>query len=246
MKKIIIVIFCLLMFTGCKNNDIEKLENEKFLIGHTLEDGRGIHFSFDVPYKDTYVSDALLYNEITIDEFINSLEYIGIYRDGGSKLYKYDKKNNIYGNENFFVVLCNSLDNVKDIYVAKNKESLSGICSNHIDEFDDISMYIKEGTLTNRSVTVIINDNSDRENIYGASYKIEKEENGIWIELESKNEMVFNSIGYIVNEDNTLEFDIDWEYFYGKLKNGKYRLLKDFGESGEGFRNNVSVEFVIE
>lgn len=245
MRKILLFIISLILVTGCNDVNDNKQETEKFLIGHTLEDGRIIHFTFDVPYNNTYISEALSSNEITIDEFINNLEYLDSYNDGGSKIYQYNKDKKIYGKENFYVISCNSLDNIKDIYVAKYKESLSGVCSKNINEIENITMSIKEGTLTKTSATVIIKDISERDNIYGESFTIEKYDHG-WIELESKNDMVFNSIGYSVGKDNTLELDVKWDYFYGELKSEKYRILKDFSESGEGVRHYISAEFTIE
>ena len=255
-NKIINLCLCgiiILNITGCtiKNSEQnnEQSDKELFLIGNTLDDGRIISFTFDVPYfknnNESYISEALINNEITIDEFINKLDYIDSIKDGGSKLYQYNKNKRIFGNENFYVMVCNSLDNVKDIFVAKNKDILHNICTLKIDDLKGVSMAIKENTLTNTGATVIITDTSNRDNIYGNSYKIEKKENGVWIELKPKNDMFFTDIGYVVGEDHTLEFDINWEYFYGKLESGEYRILKDTREAGEGVNHYITAEFMI-
>lgn len=227
----------------CPKDEIEK---EKFIIGHTLENNRVIHFTFDIPYNKTYLSDALIKKDITIDKFLKDLKYIDILKDGGSKIYKYSNYKKVYGNEDFYVISCDSLDNIKDIFVAKYKESLSGVCSKHIDEINDISMSIKKGTLTKTSATVIIKDTTNKENIYGESFIVEKYEEGIWKKLDSKNDMVFNSIGYTVDKNNTLELKVKWDYFYGELSKGKYRILKDFSKPGDAIIQYVSVEFDME
>ena len=36
---------------------------------------------------------------------------------------------------------------------------------------------------------------------------------------------------------------INWEWLYGKLVNGKYRVVKDTSEPGEGTRHYLTVEF---
>lgn len=246
MKKIILYVLCLFILVGCSNKKEDVVLKEKFLIGHTLEDGRVIHFSFDVPYNNSYISEALINKEITIDEFLNNLDYLSTLNDGGSTLYEYNLDSKVYGEEKFYVITCNSLNNIRDIYVAKYKENLIYNCSKKIDDLDGVSMIIKEGTLTSVGAIVIIKDNSDRDNIYGDSYTIEKMEDSRWVKLESKHDMVFNSIGYTVGEDNIIEFDINWEYYYGKLESGKYRIIKDTSESGEGVRHYITVEFVIE
>ena len=60
-KKILSITICFILLlgvTGCKKDDSKILENnELFMIGHTLDDGRHISFTFDVPYYDEYLSD---------------------------------------------------------------------------------------------------------------------------------------------------------------------------------------------
>ena len=86
-KNLLGIFFCgILLFglSGCKNenNHLFKI-NEKFMNGTTLNDGRHVSFTFDVPYNDGYLSEALLYNEITIDEFVNKLKKRTILLDSG-------------------------------------------------------------------------------------------------------------------------------------------------------------------
>ena len=38
--------------------------------------------------------------------------------------------------------------------------------------------------------------------------------------------MVFNDKGYKVDGNNTIEFDMNWEDYYGSLEPGNYRLIK--------------------
>ena len=247
MKKYFIMVLLIIsvLLSGCTKDNNEEYKHEKFMLGTTLDDGRLVNFSFDVPYKEKSLSDTLLSNEISIDDFIKKLDHVSTFKDGGSKLYKYNKITSEFGNDQFYVLVCNSLDDIHDIFVARYKESLSGLCSIKIDDLDGVSMTIKKGTLTKTKATVIITDTSDRENIYGESYKIEKYENDKWSELKSKHDMIFNDIGYMVDENNTLELDINWEYYYGKLKKGKYRIVKTTQESGEPTPHYITVEFDI-
>ena len=128
MKKTILIIFCLMIFilTGCSNNS----ELEEFTISYKLDDGRLIKFAYDPKYNDNTISAAIIDGELTTKNFIDSLEYLEGLKDGGSKIYKYDSKiNSNYGNIDFYVIECNSLDGIKDIYVAKYKNSLMDKCS---------------------------------------------------------------------------------------------------------------------
>ena len=98
-----------------------------------------------------------------------------------------------------------------------------------VTELEGISMTIKEGTLTKSGATIIITDLSGKDNTYGSFYRIDKLENNEWKELKVivKGNYGWTSIGYLVGEDNKLELDINWEWLYGKLEKGQYRLVKE-------------------
>ncbi len=243
----------LLGFVGCSKEQIEEKglddQNELFTRGHTLEDGRHVFSSISVPYlafDNSDLLDAFANHQITVEDFFNQLDYVDALWDGGSKIYHYDKNKKEFGNADFYVISCNSIDNIKDIYIARKKDSLMNKCNMKIDDLENASMTIKNGTLTKTGATVIITDTSNRNNIYGESYKIEKEENGMWTELQPKHDMVFTSIGYSVNENHTLELKVNWESSYGELQNGTYRILKDTSYAGEGTRHYITAKFTIE
>ena len=111
----------------------------------------------------------------------------------------------------------------------------------------NISMTIKEGTLTNTGATIIITDTTGKDNVYGNWYRIDKKENGIWQELDIIFEGNYgcNLIGYSPNENNQLEMDVNWEDLYGKLESGEYRLVKETSIPLENQKYYFSVEFVL-
>lgn len=113
---------------------------------------------------------------------------------------------------------------------------------------EGISMIIQKGTLTNKSATIIITDTTGKENIYGQEYRIDKYENNSWkvLDIVFEGNYGWNSIGYIVDDYNKLEFNIDWEWLYGKLKKGKYRIVKSTSMPLESANHYFSVEFEIE
>lgn len=109
-----------------------------------------------------------------------------------------------------------------------------------------VSMSIKEGTLTKTGATIIIKDISNKNNVYGEAYRIDKYENNEWQELDVvvKGNYGWNDIGYYVDKNNELELSIDWEWLYGKLEQGKYRLVKSKSDL-KNIKHNFSVEFEI-
>lgn len=129
-----------------------------------------------------------------------------------------------------------------------NKKDISGQNENSdikINEIEGISMTIKDGTLTRTCATIIITDLSNKNNTYGIAYRIDKKENGKWESLKTIdgkkwNEVNWNLKGYEIDENNQLEFEYNWEDLYGRLENGKYRLVKSIDNQF------FSVEFIIE
>lgn len=97
-----------------------------------------------------------------------------------------------------------------------------------MEELDNISMTIKEGTLTKTGATIIITDLNSTTNIYGEFFRIDKKIDGKWQELQPIiDNYGFNSIGYFVDENNNLELEHNWEWIYGKLETGEYQLIKE-------------------
>ena len=91
----------------------------------------------------------------------------------------------------------------------------------------NIKMQIKENTLTDKGLTMIIKNLSDKDLSYGNPYMIEKYENGYYRTLKPINEIAFTLPAFGLNKNDSAELKIDWEYGYGKLK-GRYIIVKNF------------------
>lgn len=106
-------------------------------------------------------------------------------------------------------------------------------------DIENVSIKISDISTTGAIVTIKdINGNSYT---YGEWYKIEKLVNGEWKELRTIiDNYGFNSMGYLVDKDNEVKFVIDWEWLYGELPLGSYRILKEVNNQ------YISVEFGIE
>lgn len=97
---------------------------------------------------------------------------------------------------------------------------------------ENITMEIKDGSLTNTSTTVIITDLSGDESVdlTNKEFKIDYKKNWKWYRLESKikNEVtVRTSDNTMENGDNAYTQEINWEKYYGKLDKGHYRIVKE-------------------
>ncbi len=113
----------------------------------------------------------------------------------------------------------------------------------------DVSLSIKEGTLKNTGATLILENNSNTSIVYGNPYWIENEENEEWFKVKTINDLNFTLPEFGCYPNEKKEINIDWEYGYGKLSSGKYRIVKDVDfEYEDDTRKSfyVTAEFIIE
>ncbi len=114
---------------------------------------------------------------------------------------------------------------------------------------NNITLSLKEGTLKDTGATFILKNSSDITVLYGNPYWIEKETDGKWSKVKTVEDMNFTLPEFGLLPKETKEFNINFEYGYGKLAFGKYRLVKDItveyeDDTRESF--NVTAEFTIE
>lgn len=111
---------------------------------------------------------------------------------------------------------------------------------------NDVIMTIKDGTLTNKSVTIVLINNSDKKIQYGSSYEIEIKKNDEWHKINA--ELNFTLQLFILESKKKNEFKLNFEEGYGKLPSGTYRVIKKIDkEKEDGLFDSfyVSTEFTI-
>ena len=111
---------------------------------------------------------------------------------------------------------------------------------------NDVIMTIKEGTLTNKSATLVLTNNSDKKFQYGNPYEIEIKKDGEWHKINA--ELYFNLLLFQLSAKESKEIELDWENGYGKLTEGTYRIIKeiDYEYEKEKYETfNVAIEFTI-
>ena len=115
---------------------------------------------------------------------------------------------------------------------------------------DGVSMTVKDAT--DSKLTVIYNNQLRKEFIFGEWMQIEQYDvkKGEWIPLDEICEYAaFNEIGYILQAAKETEQEVKFDWLYGKLKPGKYRIIKeviDSGEPGDFDKYWLIAEFTIE
>ena len=131
------------------------------------------------------------------------------------------------------------LDFVKTIRIIDNTSTIKESDR----KAENVKLEIKEGTLTNTGATVIITDKNENPYGWGVPYFIEINEGGLWTEAQDLYRISWVEIAYELDENGQYEQEINWEKFYGELKPGNYRLVKNVYDNGY---INFYVEFTIE
>ena len=111
---------------------------------------------------------------------------------------------------------------------------------------NDVIMTIKEGTLTNKSATLVLTNNSDKNFQYGNPYEIEIKKDGEWHKINV--ELIFDIPAFQLPSKESKEIELNWENGYGNLATGTYRIIKGIDyeyEEGEYKSFKIAVEFTI-
>ncbi len=132
----------------------------------------------------------------------------------------------------------------------KDKKELERILVNAIDEWG-ITLYADDVTPTGLTLKIKqFGGNPSGTLEYGAEYTLETFVNEEWQAVETKTgaPLVWNLLAYCIKMNDITEMKIDWEYGYGKLKPGYYRLCKkimDFRTAGAYDEKTYEVYFTI-
>lgn len=108
-----------------------------------------------------------------------------------------------------------------------------------IDLAEDITMEIKEGTLTKTGATIVITDLSGKNNTFSKEFRIDQKRGEKWYTLKDKSK---NEVDVMPGqeEDKKLEQELNWKKNYGTLSDGYYRIVKKINNK------DIVVEFEIE
>ena len=99
------------------------------------------------------------------------------------------------------------------------------------------------------SAKLQISNETDLDIQFGEDYNLQVLEDGEWKDVPYLiDNWAITAIAYNVPEDGTVEWDVNWETFHGKLEPGTYRIVKsvmDFRGTGDYTNYYYNVEFEI-
>lgn len=98
-----------------------------------------------------------------------------------------------------------------------------------VNSFDVVAMTAKEGTVSPTGLTLQFENKSNSECIYGSYFSLEKKISGAWykVPVSIEGDYGFDSIGYSLSSHGESEWATNWEWLYGNLDTGEYRIVKD-------------------
>jgi len=119
-----------------------------------------------------------------------------------------------------------------------------------VNNFDGVTMNVKEGTVSSSGLIVIFENKSDKQGVYGEVFLLEKNINGKWyqVPVTLDGELAFPMVGYDLAPSDVKEWTVDWDIVYGNLDFGEYRIVKDvldFRKSGDYDKYHLAAEFTI-
>ena len=130
---------------------------------------------------------------------------------------------------------------------SSNTFTIGDVSDMEISNNSDVSLSVKDGTLKNTSVTLILANDSDKLLRYDDVYEIEIKKDNEWHKINV--ELYFDMPLWEVKENSKEEIELNWEHEYGKLAKGNYRIIKEvYFEVDDNQEESfyVSAEFTIE
>ena len=198
----------------------------------TRNTGRRLEESIICSIYGEYHSYSITYEELT-----------GIPRELGgdpyfSDILELDKYNDAH-----------QIFNIINDYVKKNNGSCIRVTESNINDYLDL--FVKEGTLTNKGLTLLmkIKDEYDYTLTFGEEFFLEKLNNKTnkYESVKSKTECAYNEIAFVLKPGKEFELSQEWGGCFGSLDKGSYRLTKNGSiESFNIYDFLFSIEFEIE
>lgn len=145
-------------------------------------------------------------------------------------------------NEAVSIGIIGGADGPTSIVVGDEKES------------DKWGLYLYAEDVTPKGLTLKIEQSGGNPSgslEYGAAFTLETVVDNEWqpVETTTGEPLAWNMLGYSVKVNDITEMKIDWQYGYGELKPGLYRLKKefmDFRAPGDFDQETYEVYFAIE
>jgi len=111
------------------------------------------------------------------------------------------------------------------------------------------AMAIKKGTVTSTGATLVLENKTNKQAMYGQPFEIDRKTGDEWVELIPEIEnYAFTMEAFTVPAGQFREMEVLWEWLYGRLSAGQYRIVKNMNvesTDGIGYESTLTAEFKI-
>ena len=98
-----------------------------------------------------------------------------------------------------------------------------------VNDFEQVSMNVIEDSVSSKELTVIFTNSSNNQGMYSEDFLLEKKIEGDWYQVPTKRiEFGFNDIAFELSPSTKEVLKINWDWLYGSLDKGEYRIVKTF------------------
>lgn len=104
-----------------------------------------------------------------------------------------------------------------------------------------VTMIVKENNVTSSSIAILLTNHSDSNISHGVGFGIQYYSNGFWFNVDTLDgeEPSFILKALVLEANQTVEIEYNWQYIYGDLSPGTYRFYKIINNQ------QISAEFTI-
>lgn len=174
-------------------------------------------------------------NEIQVDfTFKEDIEY----KAGGiSTIFLYEKNERYYIEQPYNGIYQISVDEYNSIKVyfdniEQNQTTSNLPTGNSKRNPEHVTIEVLKDTITNKTAEILITDNNEEQYGWGVEFRVQQKVNGEWKELDYiSDDLSWIEIAYLLDENNQLKMKVNFEKYYGTLKNGTYRIVKPVYDS---------------
>ncbi|MCL2364265.1 MAG: hypothetical protein FWC71_06335 [Defluviitaleaceae bacterium] len=94
--------------------------------------------------------------------------------------------------------------------------------------FEGFRLYIPADSVTPTGVRLSMINNTERNISHGTMFHVERYEDGTWARIPYVNSVAWTLPLLSIQAQATIHSDIGWEFMYGELTPGKYRVVRTF------------------
>lgn len=128
-----------------------------------------------------------------------------------------------------------------------DKDNLSPSEYKEDNSLKGLKMVAEDGSVNSTSLTILLENKSDREILYGDHIILEKEIDGKWYEMPVTENVAYEDLGFMLGIGEKVQLVTEWGWIYGQVDPGNYRIIKKvydrIDEDFEGY--HLAAEFQI-